>query len=323
MVETQKPSLLIAESDGFSQEAIDHLSQSFEVHCADLDRAGLLDAIGPHEVLWVRLRTKIDDNILQVAPKLKAIVTNTTGLTHIDLNAAQQRDIHVVSLKGETEFLREIRATAEHTIGLTLALLRHIPSAHKSVTKGTWDRYLFQGSELYQKTVGIIGYGRLGSIAASYFQAMGANVLVCDRREVETPDDISVVELPKLLSESNIISLHVNYVAENHHMLGRSQFDSMKKGCVLINTSRGELIDEQALLKAIQSRRLAGAALDVLKNEHNLNLATHPLVQFASENDNLILTPHIGGYTRESLPRTELFLARKLEKSLSLGLSIR
>lgn len=323
MVDSAKKPLLIAESEGFSPRAINHLSQKFEVTCADLDRAGLLDAAKDYDVLWVRLRVKIDEEIMGSAPNLRAIVTNTTGLTHIDLEAADRQNIQVVSLKGETEFLREIRATAEHTIGLTLALLRRIPSAHDSVIGGTWNRYLFQGSELYQKTVGIIGYGRLGSIAASYFHAMGANVLVCDCKEVETQDEVALVDLPTLLRESEVISLHVNYVAENHHMLGPSQIAQIKSGAVLINTSRGELIDESALLDALRREQLSGAALDVLEHEHGIDLSSHSLVQYASDNDNLILTPHIGGYTRESLSKTELFLAKKLERALSTGLAPR
>ena len=121
--------LLIAESRGFSQAAIAVLKEHFDVKCDDLDRAGLLKRVGEFDVLWVRVRTMIDNEIMNAAPKLKWIATNTTGLNHVDLAAAQKRGIQVVSLQGESDFLRTIRATAEHTIGLTLATdatMRHI-----------------------------------------------------------------------------------------------------------------------------------------------------------------------------------------------------
>ncbi len=163
--------LLIAESEGFSQTALRQLLQHFDVESADLDRAGLLNRVGAFDALWVRLRNRIDREAFDAAPRLQFVITNTTGLNHIDLEEAERRGVRVISLRGEAEFLKDVRATAEHTVGLLLALVRHVPAAHAHVCGGGWNRDLFRGNELYGKTAGIVGYGRLGRIVSKYLRA--------------------------------------------------------------------------------------------------------------------------------------------------------
>ena len=287
------------------------LQSEFEVRAADANREELVGAIADVEVLWVRLRNMIDKQILDLAPKLKAIATNTTGLNHIDLDEAAKRNIAVVSLKGESEFLSDIRATAEHTIGLALALLRKIPTAHQHASAGGWDRYPFKGHELYEQTVGIIGYGRLGKIVAQYCLAFGMQILVSDPHVTDT-DGLTRVELAELVNQSDVISLHVDYCPENHQMIDRSVFDQCKPGAIFINTARGELVNESDLLAALSSGKLAGAALDVVSEEHKTTDTFKALVEYAAQHDNLILTPHIGGNTFESHYKTEDFLANKV-----------
>lgn len=313
-----KPNLLIAESQNFSGSALSALERYFDVELADLDRSGLLQRVPHCDYLWIRLRTMIDREIIDASPRLKAIVTNTTGLNHIDVDHARSRAVQVLSLQGETEFLQSIRATAEHTIGLTLALLRAIPAAHRHVCAGNWDRSEFLGREIFRRSVGIIGHGRLGKIVAGYFQALGADVAVHDRKlePGTTVDGIRSVALGEVLMESDIVSLHVAFEPENRQMIGKQQFRSMKVGSVFINTSRGELVDEFALAEALESGHLAGAALDVVDAEHAPTPSRERLIQFARNSNRLILTPHIGGNTIESTERTELFLAEKLCRSI-------
>ena len=288
------------------------LQSVFDVQAIDANRQQLIAAISNFEVLWVRLRNMIDKEIMDHAPKLTTIATNTTGLNHVDLDEAAKRKIAVVSLKGEYEFLSDIRATAEHTIGLALALLRKIPAAHNHASAGGWDRYPFKGHELYEQTAGIIGYGRLGKIVAGYFKAFGMKVLVCDPNVADTPDDVLKVQLDELVRQSDVISLHVDYRPENNQMIDKSVFEHVKQGAVFINTARGELVNESDLLAALNSGRLAGAALDVVASEHTNSDVRAALVQYTTGNDNLILTPHIGGNTFESHFKTEEFLAQKL-----------
>src|SRR5262245_1693674 len=185
---------------------------------------------------------------MAAAPRLKTIVTPTTGLNHIDINEAHRRGITVLSLQGETEFLNNIRATAEHTVGLMLALLRRIPSAVDDVKKGSWDRDRFKGRELFGKTIGIVGYGRLGRIVEKYLRAFDARILVNDAHiDRETLDTgISEARLDGLLEQSDIVTLHVNLSDETCNFFGQEQFSMMKPGSWFVNTARGELIDEAA-----------------------------------------------------------------------------
>jgi D-3-phosphoglycerate dehydrogenase len=306
--------ILVSESHEFSYEAAELLRQSGELILSDLDRSSLLSAVRDIDVLWIRLRHRIDAEVMAAAPRLKIIVTPTTGLNHVDVDEAERRGIRVLSLRGEDEFLRDVRATAEHTVALMLSLLRHIPAALAHVQEGSWNREQFKGRELYGKTVGVVGYGRLGRIVGKYLRAFGTRVLVTDpkldRDSVEP--GITFLSLNQLVREADIVTLHVNLCDETRGFFGSRQFSMMKQGACFINTSRGELVDEATLLDALGSGRLAGAALDVVSGEYSGTMTNHPLVAYAREHDNVIITPHIGGCTVESMKKTELFLASRL-----------
>ncbi|MEZ5401923.1 MAG: NAD(P)-dependent oxidoreductase [Bryobacteraceae bacterium] len=313
--------ILITENENFSRVALERLAAMGQVRSRDLrTREELLaEAAQGTEVLWVRLRHYIGREAMEAAPGLQAIATPTTGLTHVDLEEAARRGIAVISLKGETEFLKEIRATAEHTIGLMLALLRRLPGAARHVVEGGWNRDLFRGHELHGKTVGVVGYGRLGRIVARYLDAFGCRVLVSERKDwegsLEPPAEL--VPLEELLSHSDLVSLHVSLDSTTTGLFDRACFGRMKSGAWFINTSRGELVDEAALLGALREGKLAGAAVDVLAAEHRLGEAGHPLIEYAREGGNIVITPHTGGCTYESMAKTEEFLALRLETWLS------
>ena len=315
-----RPHLLISESHGFPPAALTRLRQVADVTAADLDRSALEREIGGADILWVRLRHRIDDALLARAPRLKVIASPTTGLTHIDLEAAERRGIRILCLRGETDFLKDIRATAEHTIGLILSLIRHIPAAAAHVVEGGWDRDRFQGVELYGKTVAVVGYGRLGRIVARYLQAFDCRVVAVDPKPSGT--EVEFRSLDEALRAADIVTLHVNLTPESRQFFGANQFASMRIGSYFINTSRGELVDEAALLVALRSGHLAGAALDVLCDEHSEGMASHPLVRFAETHSNLILTPHIGGCAVEAMQKTELFLAEQFLSGLASSLQI-
>jgi D-3-phosphoglycerate dehydrogenase len=242
-------------------------------------------------------------------------------LNHIDLEESERRGIQIISLRGETAFLKEVRATAELTLALTLALLRKIPAAVKHTAEGNWNREFFCGREIFDKTVGIVGYGRLGQIVARYFSALGAQVLAIDPGQVSGTKDETVkfVDRSGLLAESDIVTLHVNLSKENVRFFDSSWLRKMKSGAWLINTARGELLDEEALVQELESGHLGGAALDVVCNEHDGGFLNRPLFQYAKRHSNLLLAPHIGGFTVESMEKTEVFLARKLQRFLSVG----
>ncbi len=313
---------LVAESSGFSTQAAALLRELGELMLADLSRGDLLRTVRGADVLWVRLRHRIDAEVFAAAPSLRIVVTPTTGLNHIDMEEAHQRGIRVLSLRGEVDFLREVRATAEHTLALLLALLRCLPGAAMHVRGGGWDRDLFRGHELSGKVAGVVGYGRLGRLVARSLKALGARVLVADphvqRETVES--GLQLLLLDALLRKADIVTLHVAYSSTTHGFFGQREFSLMKKGGWFVNTSRGELVDETALLAALGSHRLAGAALDVITDEHSVDLAQHPLIRYARDHDNLIITPHIGGCTVESMAKTEVFMARRLVEAIAQGI---
>jgi D-3-phosphoglycerate dehydrogenase len=281
---------------------------------ADLDRNGLRSAVKDVDVLWVGLRHRIDASVMAGSRRLKIIVTPTTGLDHIDLNEARTRGITVLSLRGEVDFLQEVRATAEHTIALILAMLRHVPAALDHVLGGTWDRHLFRGHELYGKTVGIVGYGRLGRTVGRYLRVFDTRILAADPSlDLDSLEPgVALLPLHHVLQQADLVTLHVNLCEQTCGFFGRNEFLAMKEGAWFINTSRGELVDEDALLDALRAGRLSGAALDVLCEERSDSMADHPLVVYAREHDHLIITPHISGCTAESMEKTEFFMAKKL-----------
>ncbi|MBX2926537.1 MAG: hypothetical protein KF852_01770 [Saprospiraceae bacterium] len=281
----------------------------------------LLDA-QPYEALFIKLGIAIEKEVVQAAETLKFIITPTTGLDHIDLRETGERNIQVISLRGETEFLNTIHSTAEHTWGLLLALIRRIPYAFDSVQKGNWTRTPFLASELGGKVLGIIGYGRLGKIVAGYGAAFRMKVFVADNDEKQLkslPPDIIAVSLEQLLQESDVISIHIPSIPPNYHFLNRERIALLKKGAILVNTSRGEVIEEKALLQALESNDLFGAALDVLEGDSSWEHTTpeaHPLLCYARQHDNLLITPHSGGYGQDSIYATRAFITRKFLKAI-------
>ncbi len=308
---------VVTESVGFAPEAAQTLLNLGPVEWGDFDRRNLLQHIGDAELLWVRLRHVIDSEVMDAAPGLRWIATATTGLNHIDLAAAEERDIQVVSLRGQTDFLTNVRATAELTLALMLALLRRIPEAVEHAQAGLWNRDLFRGLELHRRTVGIVGYGRLGRIVSRYLTALGTRVLAADCRAVEVEQGVTLMGLPEVLQESSLVSLHANLVPENIGFFDRKCFERLRAGSYFVNTSRGELVDEAALLEGLRSKRLAGAALDVTSDEWGQRRDRHVLVEYAKQYSNLLLTPHIGGCTVESMGQAETFLASLVVQAIT------
>lgn len=276
----------------------------------------------PYQALFVRLGIAIDEELLNHASNLRYIITPTTGLNHIDLATAKAKDICVISLKGETDFLNNIKSTAEHTWALLLALIRRIPAASSDVLQGNWQRERFLGSELNGKTIGIIGFGRLGRIVARYAQGFDMKILVNDIDPTSLknlPLGYQSCSLKELLSKSDIISLHIPFNEENKYFFDSSKFKQLKSNSILINTSRGEVIQEEALLEALNNNGIGGAALDVLWDDSSWSSyipPKHALIQYAKENENLIITPHIGGYAIESIEGTRAFIIEKFLKKI-------
>ncbi|MDP2641548.1 MAG: NAD(P)-dependent oxidoreductase [Candidatus Yanofskybacteria bacterium] len=311
----EKTQILNLEPEGYSREAAAILKQFAEVKEGPLTPEELRRDVSRFDALIVRFaHGVIGRELMEKGTRLKAIATATTGLNHIDLQAARERGISVLSLRGETEFLNGIYATPEYTFALLLALIRKIPDAVFHVRSGEWNRDQFKGTELYGKTLGIIGFGRVGKNIARYAEAFGMEVLAYDIKDIPMPSYARSVSLEMLLKESDVISLCVTYDDATHHMIDEEAFAAMKRGVLIVNTSRGEVINEEAFLVSLESGHVAGASVDVLGGELAQPIREHPLVRYAATHTNLLITPHVAGATAESMEKTEIFIAEKLRK---------
>jgi len=305
--------ILNAEPGNYSPQALVILQQVGMVQMVTLNRAELLAALSDVDALIVRLGFQVDEEVFAAAPNLRAVVSATTGLDHIDLAAAERHGVQVLSLRGEVDFLRSIPATAELTWGLLLALTRKIPVAFSSVLAGQWQRDYFKGHDLAGKRLGILGLGRIGHMVARYGLAFGMRVLAHDPQPLQWEESVErITSMNELLEQSDVLSIHVPLKPETVGLVGAAELSRLPAGALLINTSRGDILDETALLASLENGHLAGAALDVLSHERSGSLVTSPLVAFARTHSNLILTPHIGGATYESMAATEIFMAQKL-----------
>ena len=258
-----------------------------------------------------------------MANNLKIIASNTTGEPHIDVEYAEKKGITIVSLKRYPNFLKTITPTAEHTIGLILAVTRRIPWAFESVLKGAWNRRLFGAKGMLSKmSLGIIGLGRLGSLVAKYAVAFGMDVYYYDPYVEESliKDIRKINSLEKLVSMCDIITLHVHLGEKTRHLINDRILSKCKDGAYIINTSRGEIIDSDVLLKYLKNGKIGGAALDVFPGEFDRKfqskLSNHPLLSYSRKHDNLLITPHIGGSTNDAWYLTEEFIIKECIKKL-------
>jgi len=279
----------------------------------------LLECIGNYEGYYASASVRTDRQVLNRAKRLKVIATPSTGTDHIDVDIAREKGITVLDLAKEFKLLDTFSATAEHAWCLLLALVRRLPWAFDSVKKGQWGRQKFAGRQLMGKTLGILGYGRLGKMVAEIGKGFQMNVIACDVLEFSSPG-VRQVDFYTLLGQSDVLSINVHLTKETRGLFSSEAFSKMKKGMILINTSRGAIVDEYALLDALNTGHIAGAGLDVVDGEWSDNLGEHPLIKYAQRHDNLLITPHIGGSTVESITGAREFMARKLAEYLeSLG----
>ena len=296
----------------FDQALLGSISKDIQVLNAGLEHENYKNVVG----IICRLGTIFNAENLACYESLRFIATITTGLDHIDLDYCHKRCIRIISLKGEVEFLSEITATPELTWGLLLSLLRKIPLAHNDVISGNWQREGFYGRSLKNKVIGIIGLGRIGKIIAGYGHSFGMRINAVDTalEPIELDFAVHRCDLEELVKISDVITIHIPFNEQTKNLLSRNILSKFKKNSILINTSRGGVLDEAALLEFLQSGAIGGAALDVLSFETNKNNIgiKNKLVKYAGENNNLIITPHIGGSTYEAMQLTSEFIAKKI-----------
>ncbi len=292
------------------EQAVAELQRLFDVvydpalvdHPDDLFRHAI-DA----DVVIVRNRTQVSESFIAKLPALRIIGRLGVGLDNIDLKAAAARDIQVIPATGANAL-----AVAEYVITSALILLRGTYSSTNAVISGNWPRNaLSSGREINKKQLGLVGFGSIGQLTAKLAQALGLSVVAYDpfinqAACIWAETEVEPVSLETLLAESDVISLHVPLVNETRHLINKNTLSLIKQDAVLINTSRGGIVDEEALASALKNQQLAGAALDVFEHE------PLPAGSVLADVPNLLLTPHIAGVTYESNQRVSSLIAEKV-----------
>jgi len=242
----------------------------------------------------------IGKDLVDAAEKLKVICTASTGTNHIDKEYVKNKKIPIIALTEERAVITKISSTAELAFALTMDGLRHIVRSHNNALKGEWDYTKYIGRQMNSLTIGVIGYGRLGSIYSHYCKAFDSRVIVYDPyKEVKRDDMEQVDDISKLLIESDVIAIHVHVTDETIGMVNKEYFSQMKSDVLLVNTSRGDIVNELDLVDFLSSNPDSKVATDVLANEIK-NRESSLLLKYAQENNQVIVTQHIGGMTREA-----------------------
>ena len=255
--------------------------------------------ISADALLDASMRVHITDDMIKSAPQLKIISCATTGSDHIDRGILSERGISVRTLKEDPELLQDITPAAELSWALLMACARKLKGALRHVEQGGWTREKFPGIMLKGRTLGLIGCGRIGGWMTRYAQAFGMHVLVFDPHQTEFPDGVSIRPLKSLVEESDFLSIHVHLSDETRELLSRELIERCKPGMVVINTSRGAIIDEAALLDGLKSGQIGAVGVDVLNGEPEIS--HHPFIEYARTHENLLITPHCGGFSPDAV----------------------
>ncbi|HYY20773.1 MAG TPA: phosphoglycerate dehydrogenase [Thermoleophilaceae bacterium] len=307
---TERPRVLVKER--IADSGVELLRRHFDVELGtDWDDGQLPERIGDFEGIVIRSATKLTDELIERAGRLRVIGRAGIGVDNVDVDAATKRGIVVANAPQAN-----VIAAAEHTMALMLALARRVPQAHASLTAGRWERSRFAGVELFDKTLGILGLGRIGQLVAARARGFGMRVLAFDPyvaadryRElgVERAEDAAEV-----YSQADFITLHLPPTRETRGLIDRDALSRMRDGVLLVNCARGELIVDEDLEAALDSGKVGGAALDVFSREP---ITDHPLFGY----ENVVVTPHLGASTAEAQDRAGVQTAEQVVAALTGG----
>jgi len=293
-------------SDPISENGLKALIESPAVQLdikTDLTPEQLIEIIGEYDALLVRSQTKVTADVIQAGRKLRAIGRAGVGVDNIDVPAATSQGVIVINAPdGNT------MSTCEHTFAMLMAMARKIPQAHGKLKNGTWDRKSFVGVELNNKTLGILGFGRIGTEVAKRAKAFNMTVLAYDpflTRERAEAVGVTMATVDEIVEQADFITVHTPLIKETRHLLSHDQFSRMKPGVRILNCARGGIIDESALYDALKAGKVAAAALDVFEEEPPVG---NPLLDL----DNVIVTPHLGASTEEAQINVAIDVAQEL-----------
>jgi D-3-phosphoglycerate dehydrogenase len=301
-----KPVVLIAEE--LSPATVDALGPDFEIRSVDgTDRSALLAALADVDAVLIRSATRMDAEAIAVNPQLRVIARAGVGLDNVDIKAATEAGVMVVNAPTSN-----IISAAELTIGHILSLARHIPAAHASLAAGEWKRSKYTGTELFEKTLGIIGLGRIGALITERMQAFGMEVIAYDPYVTAARAQqlgVRLVGLDELLAQSDFVTIHMPKTPETTGMIAGPQLAAMKPTAYIVNVARGGLIDEAALAQALRDGEIAGAGIDVFSSEP-------PKDDALTSAPGIVVTPHLGASTDEAQEKAGVSVARSVRLAL-------
>jgi len=293
----------VAICDPIDKKAIEELKAlNVEIYdFSDLPKEELPEKLEDKEIIIVRSATKVKGELLDALKNAKLIIRGGVGLDNIDLEGAKAKGIKVVNTPEASSI-----SVAELAIGFMFALSRHIVRGTVGLREGKWEKKQLKGTELFGKTLGIIGMGRIGREVAKRAKCLGMNV-IATRHVRQIPEELAkTVSYDELYKEADFISIHIPLTEETRHMISKEAFEKMKDGVVIINCSRGGVVDEKALLEALKNGKVKGAALDVFEVEP-------PVDNELLKLDNVIGTPHIGASTKEAQARIGVAIVEKIK----------
>jgi D-3-phosphoglycerate dehydrogenase len=295
-----------------AESGVELLRQNFDVDLGlEMSDEELREAIAEYDAILIRSATKMTAELIERAENLKAIGRAGTGVDNVDIPAATRRGIIVANAPESNSV-----AAAEHTLALALALCRNVPRAHGSLVEGRWDRAKFKGAELYGKTLGVVGFGRIGQLVAKRAQGFEMDVVAFDKFvSAERFRELGVegaTSLDDLYERADVITLHVPKTPDTMDLIGAEAIAAMKDGVRIVNCARGELIDLDALEAGLESGKVGGVALDVFPSEP---FTEHPIF----ERENVVVTPHLGASTAEAQDRAGVVTAEQVTAALTGG----
>ena len=299
-MKSELPLLIFIGPDEGWAAAQSALGPAAELRRAEPDPLALAAAlVAADGLIDAAIRVPLSDDMVTAAPRLKVVSCASTGADHIARTEIERRKIVVRTLRDSPEIIRNLTPAAELTWALLMACARKLPAALAHVRAGGWDREQFPGLLLKGRRLGLIGCGRIGGWMARYAEAFGMDVIGYDPHAQTWPSGVTRVSLEDLMKLSDVISVHVPLNQETTGLVSSTLLAMVKPGAIVINTSRGSIVDEAALLKGLESGRVSAAGLDVLGTEPDI--ANHPLLEYARTNENLLITPHCGGYSPDAV----------------------
>lgn len=313
MKRTKKYNLLFADSEVLSDQARSLLKDFFTLRECNPNQDEIVDEAKNADYLWVRLKYLFNKETLNQLSHLKALATNTTGISHIDTKSAKGNNIDIIKLDPSSSEMKLVTSAAEHAVALMFSLIRNIPRANKHALAGKWERNKFTGHQLSDMTVGIVGYGRVGKQISKILSPIAKEISFYDiQKDIKKPSFAKFLDINHLLNKSDVIFICISESEENEYFFNSQMTQELLRKPYIINISRGSIIDIKLYFDLLLLKKIRGLGIDVIEGEERLDFSTLDEIRKKVKDHNFIVTPHIGGNTFESWVKTELIIANAL-----------